>query len=148
MRKALLALALAAGCGGAAPRQETPAPADDPLAPLAWLAGDWVGQGPDGAAAEEHWAASDGRAMAGRALAEDLRIEAREGAIEYVARPDGAAGETRFRATEIAGSRVVFENPEHDFPQRIEYVREGDRLTAAISDRAGDRRLVWTFERR
>jgi hypothetical protein len=27
----------------------------------------------------------------------------------------------------------VFENLEHDFPQRIEYQRDGDRLTATIS---------------
>jgi hypothetical protein len=37
-----------------------------------------------------------------------------------------AAKVTPFRAKEITSSSVTFENPEHDFPQRIIYRREAD----------------------
>jgi hypothetical protein len=38
-----------------------------------------------------------------------------------------------FRARDIGDQRVVFENPEHDFPQRVGYERKGaDALAAWI----------------
>ena len=39
---------------------------------------------------------------------------------------------TAFRLVEVSGQRAVFENPGHDFPQRIIYRREGDTLHARI----------------
>jgi len=39
-----------------------------------------------------------------------------------------------FRLTEVTASRMVFENPEHDFPQKIMYNRiSADSLVAEIS---------------
>jgi len=57
----------------------------------------------------------------------------REGAngLEYVAKPSGQA-EATFTAARASASEVVFENPAHDFPQRIIYRKEGDALKAAI----------------
>ena len=43
-----------------------------------------------------------------------------------------------FTATEVAENLLVVEQPEHDFPQKVVYRREGDALTATISGPAGD----------
>ncbi|GGD73972.1 hypothetical protein GCM10011357_31270 [Lacimicrobium alkaliphilum] len=52
---------------------------------------------------------------------EYMRIEKREsGEIYFVAIPSGQQ-ETEFRLTQHTEKRVVFENPAHDFPQRITY---------------------------
>ena len=44
---------------------------------------------------------------------------------------------------------VVFENPEHDYPQRILYLRDGDELTARIEGTAGgvEKSSEWTWTR-
>lgn len=52
-----------------------------------------------------------------------LRIEARSGSIVYVAHPGGRMPGTEFTLTEASPDAVVFENPDHDFPRRIEYRR-------------------------
>ena len=154
MRTAALAVVVSiVGCAGAAPRhaevEEGVAEARaGELGTLAWLVGDWVGQGPDGAPAEERWSAPEDGAMVGRALGETLRIESQGSAIVYVAHPDGAAAPTLFTAVEIAEGRATFESPGHDFPQRIRYEVHPDRtLTATISDLAGQQVLVWRFRR-
>jgi len=41
----------------------------------------------------------------------------------------------------------VFENPDHDFPQRIEYARAGDTLTATISTMDRERTFSWSWTR-
>jgi hypothetical protein len=44
---------------------------------------------------------------------------------------------------------VVFENEAHDFPQRVIYRREGDRLLARIEGKIGgkERSADWIFNR-
>jgi hypothetical protein len=81
---------------------------------------------------------ADGRT----AIAEDLRIEQRDDAVYYVARPRGQ-GETAFRRVESGAGRVVFENPDHDFPKRIMYWRDGDRLHARIEGGSRTLSLQW-----
>lgn len=64
---------------------------------------------------------------------EFLRIVPVVGVLTYVAQPSGQA-ETSFPATAISDSLAVFENPGHDFPQRIEYRRvTADSIVARIS---------------
>jgi hypothetical protein len=50
---------------------------------------------------------------------------------------------------ELAPGRVVFENAAHDFPQRVIYRRDGERLVARIEGRLrGEARgRDWVFER-
>ena len=50
------------------------------------------------------------------------------------------------RLVETGDSHAVFENDAHDFPQRIRYARDGDTLTATISDMSGEQSFsfVWT----
>jgi hypothetical protein len=69
---------------------------------------------------------SDGRTVEH----EYLRIEVRSGRLVYVANPAGQA-EASFFETEITDRTVVFEAPEHDFPQRITYERMSPRSMLA-----------------
>ena len=148
---ALPILVLALSCGCAHSPSPTPAPPDgDPLAPLAWLVGAWTEPEPSGTepAMEEHWTPIAGATMLGvnRTVRGDrtigfefLRIEARdEDAIVYVAQPQGRSPGTEFRLTELAENRAVFENPTHDFPQRLAYTREADTLTVEVTAKDED----------
>src|SRR4029450_8179304 len=51
--------------------------------------------------------------------------------LDYVAKPSGQP-ESTFTAARALANEVGFENPHHEFPQRISYKRDGDSLTAAI----------------
>ncbi len=80
---------------------------------------------------------------------EYLRIEERPVGIVYVAQPGGRPG-TEFTLRKLQGTEVVFENPDHDFPQRIIYrIDEEGRLIARIEGRIGGslRFKEWTYER-
>ena len=110
------------------------------LADLAWLAGSWTGAS-QGIEMEEHWTAPKGNSMVGlhrdvgkgRTLVfEFLRIEQRGDQIVYLSMPNGRSPATPFPLKEMSGTRVVFENPTHDFPQRIIYWMDGNDLRARI----------------
>lgn len=107
---------------------------------LAWLAGSWSGT-ERGIEMEEHWTAPKGHSMVGlhrdvgkgrTMLFEFLRIEQRGDEIVYLSMPNGRSPATPFPLKEVAGTRVVFENPTHDFPQRIIYWKDGADLRARI----------------
>lgn len=118
------------------PYAETLAPAD----PFDWMQGDWCG-GTGEQRIEEHWLPAHGGLRLGVARTlegartssfEFLRIETAEGAATYIAQPGGAPP-TSFRRTAGGANWVRFENPEHDFPKRVEYRRSGDALHAQIA---------------
>jgi Domain of unknown function (DUF6265) len=130
---ALLAAALLAGCPDVPIRTGTDS--------IDWLTGCWRLERDNGYY-EETWLAptADGtlgvsrEVRGGRTVAyEHLRVELRAGGvIAYVARPSGQA-QAEFLMTGHSPGRLVFENPTHDFPTRIEY-RYGDpnAITATI----------------
>jgi Domain of unknown function (DUF6265) len=107
---------------------------------LAWMAGSWAGN--DGRNDhEEHWTAPRGSTMVGmhRTMRggrtvefEFFRIEERDGALVYLSQPGGRSPATPFTARSVEGTRVVFENLAHDFPQRLIYWLDGDVLGARI----------------
>gem|GEM_PF-838352 len=108
------------------------------LSTLAWLAGNWTGT-KDGVEMEELWQKPKGNSMLavhrdvkeGRTVSfEFLRIEATADAITYWASPRGRPA-TPFKMIEHGNKRVVFENPEHDFPRRIIYWVTTDGLLHA-----------------
>jgi len=110
-----------------AAQSRTPSPLDA----LAWMSGSWSGTQGD-VTAEEHWTTPSGGLMlcvhrdlrGGRAVSfEFLRIVARGDTITFIAMPRGR-NETPFPMKELGPKRVVFENPEHDYPQRILYWQE------------------------
>lgn len=107
---------------------------------LSWLAGSWSGE-TRGIQMEEHWTAPKGSSMVGMhrdvgkgrtMLFEFLRIEQRGDQIVYLSMPNGRSPATPFPLKEVSGTRVVFENPAHDFPQRIIYWKDGADLRARI----------------
>tara|TARA_R110001592_G_scaffold147492_1_gene371956 strand:+ start:254 stop:805 length:552 start_codon:yes stop_codon:yes gene_type:complete len=131
----------------------SPAMAAD-LDGLAWMSGHWR-SAEDGTISEEIWTDGAGGLMLGsnrtvrgdQAVAfEFLRIETDGTQTRYCAQPAGAAA-TCFAMTDHGEGRVRFENPEHDFPQAIEYQRDGDALTATVSDLSGAHSLSFDWRR-
>ena len=110
------------------------------LGQLAWLAGAWISI--DGRKiSEEHWTLPAGGTMFGinRSIIdgetvafEFLRIEETPRGIMYYASPGGRYPPTPFGLLRLDGQRVVFSSAEHDFPTRIRYHRQGNRLYGAI----------------
>lgn len=142
--------------------QSTKIAAADEAAPparaLAWLAGHWSGAR-DGVVSEEHWTSPAGGALVGmhkdvradgRVFFEFLRIVENEaGTLCYLASPGGRAP-VSFCAAEVGDRRVVFENPEHDFPRRILYWLDADgALHARIEGptEAGTAAEEWVWRR-
>ena len=126
------------------------------MSDLSWLSGHWRGVD-GGVTMEEIWMSAESPVMPGlhrdrfdngRSFFEYLRIEQRKDAIVYVASPRGGKS-TEFTLTEIGERHVLFSNPEHDFPQTIEYRREGDTLTATIGGLANgeQRKRSWQWMR-
>jgi hypothetical protein len=131
----LIALAVVGSLLGS--REQAPKPT---LNDLAWLAGSWAGTA-RGIEMEEHWTAPKGNSMVGlhrdvgkgrTLLFEFLRIEQQGDHIVYLSMPNGRSPATPFPLKEVSGTRVVFENPAHDFPQRIIYWMDGSDLRARI----------------
>jgi hypothetical protein len=130
-RIAVVAFGLGASLGALAGR---PAAGEGTsVGKLAWLAGCWEG-GDGERRIEEQWMRPDGGTMIGmsRTVAggrtvefEHLEIREEAGCLVYVARPSGQQ-EASFRSTTVTDSKVVFEDPAHDFPQRIAYERQTD----------------------
>ena len=96
---------------------------------LAWLTGCWI---PDGqqAGSIEHWTAPAGKSMLGvnRTVRDGKTVafefihisEDEAGNVELTASPSGQE-KARFALTLVSANEAVFENPDHDFPQRIIY---------------------------
>lgn len=107
---------------------------------LNWLAGCWDGS-TDTQERVEQWMKPSGNMMMGMSRTvrngqireyEFLRIHKREGAIYYTANPSGQQ-EASFRLIRQTEQEAIFENPDHDFPQRIGYRLEpGGKLAAWI----------------
>lgn len=105
---------------------------------LAWLAGCWTQPRPNGVV-EEQWMAPLGGSMIGMSRTvvdgrtreyEFVRIMAVDGRLAYIAKPSGQA-EATFPMKTLEDGLVVFENPAHDFPQRVIYRRNADGTVTA-----------------
>lgn len=106
---------------------------------VAWLRGCWESASTAGSV-EEQWMAPRGgsmlgmsRGVRGEALAEYELVLIRERGekLVYVAHPSGQPS-AEFLSGTVTEHSVVFENPAHDFPQRIGYERRGNELLAWI----------------
>lgn len=114
------------------------APSKARIEALDWIAGCWTlasGQ----TTIEEQWMRPSGGTMLGMSrtvrggkTTEYEFLQIREGAngLEYVARPSGQP-EATFTIKTIEPGNVVFENPAHDFPQRVMYRKTGDATATA-----------------
>lgn len=127
--------------------------ADSKLDDLSWMTGHWAAT-LDGWDMEEVWLAPAGGVMLGmhrdtkgaRAMFEFQRIASTPEGIVYFAQPRGNPP-TPFRLTEVSATRAVFENPQHDFPQRIIYTLRGQQLCARVE---GEKEAAqeWCWSRR
>jgi len=118
----------------------TPAFAAFPI----WMAGDWSLDA-HGTRVEEHWTKADGNLMLGMSKTvtskgkvnfEFLRVAEVDGKLAYIAMPQGNPP-TTFPLKSSEATRIVFENLKHDFPQRVIYWRDGEKLCARIEGNMG-----------
>lgn len=120
--------------------QGTGAEPPSSLSHLSWLTGNWLATR-DEATVEEAWLRPKANLMIGmnrtttaqgEGYFEFMRIRWHIIGLTYTAWPQGGAP-TEFTLKEIGEHRVVFENLEHDYPQRVIYcLREGGQLSARI----------------
>ncbi|QGZ93279.1 DUF6265 family protein [Terricaulis silvestris] len=118
-----------------------------------WISGYWLSC-VDGRETAESWIGAGTGTLLGANSSgggfEFLRIAANEdGGLSYYSMPNGASPPTAFAMTSYADQRVVFENPQHDFPQRIVYERDGDVMVARIEGPMDGRTesMEWRFQR-
>ena len=118
---------------------QPPEPGTPGVETLAWMAGAW-GSAAGAVETEEHWTAPKAGSLLGMnrttkggktVMFEFLRIEARPDGVYYLASPGGRPP-TPFKLKQSEKEKAVFENPEHDFPQRILYWKNGPSLCARI----------------
>lgn len=100
---------------------------------VAWLQGCWESSSA-GRTVEEQWMAPRGKSMigTGRTVRGDTLVEyelvvvrEQDGKLAYEAHPSGQPSAV-FLSRSVSGSEVLFENPQHDFPQQVGYRRDGD----------------------
>ena len=106
---------------------------------LAWLAGCWSLTNGE-RTVDEQWTAPRAASMQGMSRTiradklvayEAVIVRERGDLLDYEVIPSGQA-KTVFSSISIDDNSVVFENLQHDFPQRVAYRRNGDQLLAWI----------------
>ena len=130
-------------CATAAPAAES-----TPRA-FAWLSGHWCSQS-EAQLIEEYWLPPEGNLVLGvgrtvksgkTVTFEFMRIETRDGVTNYLAMHDGLPA-VAFRLTASGADWARFENPQHDFPTRVEYRRTSSGLHAEIAGPGKDGKEV------
>lgn len=119
-----------------------------------WMTGAWAREDAKGWA-DEYWTPARGGMMIGASRSgkgeqlnfwEHMRIEREaDGNLAFWAIA-GDQKPVRFRMAMKTGSEILFENPEHDYPQRIHYWREGKELKAEISLMDGSKAVQFSFK--
>jgi hypothetical protein len=101
------------------------------IAQLSWISGCWKTEKSE-AGTGEHWTTPAGGAMLGVSrtirlgkLVEYEFMQFRtldDGVLAFIAQPSGSPP-TTFRLKSLDGNSAVFENLQHDFPQRVIYTQ-------------------------
>ena len=115
-----------------------------------------LGSDERGSSTEEHWIAPKGGIMLGvnrgvsrngKASFEFLRIAETPDGITYFASPGGKEP-TPFLLKESTADSVTFENPDHDFPQRVVYRKVDGNLIARIEGSINGKvqSMEWTWK--
>lgn len=116
------------------------------LVDVHWLAGCWERARPTSRMVEL-WTPAVNNVMTGTSYSitdtsqrelEQLRLFARGDTLIYEAHPS-TQRMNEFKSTKITAQEIVFEDPEHDFPQKITYRRVGTDSLIVVTegDRAG-----------
>jgi Domain of unknown function (DUF6265) len=133
----------------------TSAYAQTDLKNLEWLTGKWTRtNAKPGRSGFEIWQKTSTTEMNGRGInlkgtdttfVEKLKIIVKENAVFYVADVPQNKEPVLFKATSLTASSIVFENTQHDFPKKIAYEFDGQKLKATIS---GDGKAIdYWFEK-
>ena len=123
---------------------------------LSWLAGTWDRtNAKPGRSGRERWELTSTSELRGFGInlqgkdttfIEKLRIIIKDDNIYYVADVQENEKPVYFKLTQITDVGFVCENPEHDFPKKITYHVNGNKLNAQIS---GDGKVIdYLFEKR
>jgi hypothetical protein len=115
--------------------------AEPDLVKLSWLVGCWASDGAESGSGE-HWTSVAGKGLLGISntirqgkIVESERMEIGylpDGKLAFTAHPSGQASAV-FTLLRITETEAVFENVEHDFPQRVAYAKDGEsKLRARI----------------
>lgn len=123
---------------------------------LGWLEGTWVRtNSKPGRSGVEEWKRSGDHELVGRGImlkgadttfVEKLKIVIKDNAIYYLADVPENKSVVYFKFTELTDNSFTVENPSHDFPKKIAYKLDGNKLTAVIS--GGGKSIPYTFERK
>lgn len=115
---------------------------------LAWMTGCWETKSAQ-RTVEEHWLAPRGQTMLGMGRTvrdgrtteyEFVVLEKRDDRLAYEAHPSGQPPAV-FLSREVGEDSVVFENAQHDFPQRVGYQQRGPDSLLAWIEGSQDGRL-------
>lgn len=123
---------------------------------LEWLIGTWNRtNAKPGRSGAEVWKKNSDTELHGRGISmkgndtsfvEKLKIVVKENKLYYVADVPDNKAVVYFAFTDISPGGFTCENPDHDFPKKIQYRRDGRTLTAMIS---GDgKSIVYLFQLR
>jgi len=149
-----IALALLLAFFLACNAQVTPVAGD--FEKLQWLEGNWTRtNAKPGRSGHERWVKTSesewrgwGVSMSGNdtTFVEKLKLVIRDNTINYVADVPENKGVVYFKFTELTGDRFTCENPEHDFPKKIFYERNGNKLKAVVS--GNGKSIEYLFEKK
>ena len=124
---------------------------------MRWLLGEWLADGQKNTW-RESWTEIGPKSWEGRGIetpksdpakasAEELRLLEMGGGVFYVAKVSHNELPIAFRLVECDEGRLVFTNPAHDFPRRLDYERRPDgRLLVRVSD-GGEKGFTLDFAR-
>lgn len=110
-----------------------------------WLIGTWEHRPAPGKSIYETWTRAGGETLSGTSymlrdkdtlVFETIKLVQKNEQLLYIAtvRRQNNGVPVAFTSKKISDTELVFENPEHDFPQTIRYTRIGtDSLVAEIS---------------
>lgn len=137
-------------CANTEPPESETDPVSEPvLSQVSWVLGSWVLETPGGVVSESWAAVSDSEyngfsmmvSPKGDTLfTEKLRMLSRNDTIWYMPTISNQNNgkEVSFKGRELTANKIVFENPEHDFPQRIVYEHTSDTTVLAYIEGTKD----------
>lgn len=119
------------------------------LIPFTWLEGTWEMPRPKGGYRLETWMQKDSKTLSGKGLRvigtdtshlEAIELYVADGEVWYVPTvPDqNNAQPVAFKLVSSEDLHYVFENPRHDFPQRIAYLFKPILINPAMTSSVGD----------
>ena len=129
-----------------------------PLQEFDWIVGVWQRER-QGKMLFEEWTQVSPATIEGRSfmkgennevqVLEDLMITSMGNEVFYIPKVAENDLPVPFKLVSRQDGHLTFENPAHDFPQRIEYKREdGGKLAVTISDMERTRSIPFQFERK